>query len=240
MQLEQIGSTSREDYDLLKNPGQLSSSAICRRLDMSWRDIVAHIGLKPARVLLPKEELLKVLEVEFERLGSFKKEVYREKRNKKQFPAPRVLTNHLEMSWAEIIKACGASKIREHVADDVSDQELIDEYKKISAEFGQPATIEELKKSTAYTYEIYRQHFGTIGQLRKACEFKVKTKRATPVITKDDCKRELLGIYRKYGRVSYSQVKEKSAISMSTIIRKFHTTKINEIWEEVLKDKNKE
>ncbi|WP_307435258.1 hypothetical protein [Bacillus sp. V2I10] len=87
MQLERIGSTSREDYDLFKNPSQLSSSAICRRLDMSWRDIVAHIGLKPARVLLPKEELLKVLEDEFERLGSFKKEVYREKRNKKQFPA---------------------------------------------------------------------------------------------------------------------------------------------------------
>ncbi|WP_307435256.1 homing endonuclease associated repeat-containing protein [Bacillus sp. V2I10] len=120
----------------------------------------------------------------------------------------------------------------------MSDQELIDEYKKISAEIGQPATIEELKKSTAYTNEIYRQHFGS--QLRKACGFKVKTKRATPVITKDDCKRELLGIYRKYGRVSYSQVKEKSTISMSTIIRKFHTTKINEIWEKVLTDENKE
>ncbi|MFI9225259.1 homing endonuclease associated repeat-containing protein [Peribacillus frigoritolerans] len=236
-ELKRIGSTNREDYDLLKNPGQLSSSAICRRLELSWREIVAQIGLKPARVLLPKKELLKALESEFERLGSFKKEVYREKRNKQQFPAPRVLIEHLEMSWAQIIKACGATEIREYVADDVSNQELIDEYKKISAKFGQPATIEELKKSTAYTYEIYRQHFGTIGQLRNVCGFKVETKRATPVITKVDCKRELLEIYRKYGRASYSQLQEKSTISMSTMIRKFHTTKINEIWDEVLKDK---
>lgn len=74
--------------------------------------------------------MLKALESEFERLGSFKKEVYREKRNKQQFPAPRVLIEHLEMSWAQIIKACGATEIREYVADDVSNQELIDEYKK--------------------------------------------------------------------------------------------------------------
>lgn len=94
-----------------------------------------------------------------------------------------------------------------------------------------------IEKSTAYTYEIYRQHFGTIGQLRNVCGFKVETKRATPVITKVDCKRELLEIYRKYGRASYSQLQEKSTISMSTMIRKFHTTKINEIWDEVLKDK---
>lgn len=236
-ELERIGSTNQEDYDLLKNPDQLSSSAICRRLNANWREIIAQIGLKPARVLLPKKELLKAIEGEFKRLGSFKKEVYRDKRNKQQFPNPRVLTDHLEMSWVEIIKACGSEDVKENMADTVSDEELIREYKELSKSLGKPATIEELKNCTAYTYEIYRQHFGTIGQLRAACGFKMETKRGNSIITKNDCKKELLGIYRKYGRVSYSQLKEISTISISTMIRKFHTTKINEIWDETLKDK---
>lgn len=128
--------------------------------------------------------------------------------------------------------------ITEFATDNVSDEELINEYKAISKVFGRPATVEEIKCATNYSFELYRQHFGTIGELRKACGFKWKTKRGTPVITKEDCERELKAIYNKHERLSYSQLTEKSAISMSTMFRRFHTTKINEIWDEVLNERN--
>jgi hypothetical protein len=235
-ELLRIGTTNREKYDLLRGKGSISSSQVCRRLKASWHDIVLEVGLKPERYLLPPEDMLEALKGEFKRLGSYTKAVYIESRNKQIFPHPRVLTKHLNMSWKEITKVCGRKDTTEFVADNVSDEELINEYKELSKNFGKPATVEELKSTTVYTYEIYRQHFGTIGELRQACGFKEKTKRSTRIITKGDCERELKAIYSKYGRLSYSELKKISTISLSTMFRKFHTTKINEIWDEVLKN----
>ncbi|MCT1389827.1 hypothetical protein M4D76_16145 [Peribacillus frigoritolerans] len=239
-ELLRIGSSNRASYDQLKKTGNLSSSQISRNLGLSWREIVKDLGLKPERELSPPNEMLTALKGEFKRLQSFKKEDYKKHRNKEQFPYPGVLTKHLGMTWAEITQACGCLDTKESIKDNVSDEDLIKEYKEMSKEMGKPATIEELKKTTEYSYDIYRQHFGTIGQLREACGFKVKTKRAAPIITKDDCVRELRAIYNKNGRLTYNQLKDKSTISLSTIFRKFHTTKINEIWEEVLKTKKTE
>lgn len=234
-ELLRIGTTNREKYDLLKAKGNISSSQISRRLKASWRDIVLEVGLKPERYLLPPEDMLKALKSEFERLGNYTKTFYMENRNKQDFPYPGILTKHLNMSWTEITKACGRKDIIEFVPDNVSDEELIDEYKKISKNFGKPATVEEIKRSTTYSYDIYRQHFGTIGELRRLCGFEGKTKKTTLIITKEDCERELKSIYNKYGRLTYSELKKVSTISLSTMFRKFHTTKINEIWDRILK-----
>jgi hypothetical protein len=228
-ELLRIGTTNREKYDLLKEKGSISSSQVCRRLKASWYDIVLEVGLKSERHLLPPEDMLVALIGEFKRLGSYTKAVYIESRNKQTFPHPRVLTRHLNMSWADITKSCGRKDTIEFVADNVSDEELIDEYKKLSKNLGKPATVEELKSATVYSYDIYRQHFGTMGELRRVCGFKENTKRSTPIITKEDRERELKGIYSKYGRLTYSELKKVSTISLSTIFRKFHTTKINEI-----------
>jgi hypothetical protein len=46
------------------------------------------------------------------------------------------------------------------MADNVSDEDLIHEYK-------------EFISTSVYTNELYRQHLGTIGELRKACGFKL-------------------------------------------------------------------
>lgn len=235
-ELLRIGTTNREKYDLLKGKGNISSSQVCRRLKSSWHDIVLKVGLKPERYLLPPEDMLKALNSEFKRLGNYTKIFYIENRNKQNFPHPRILTKHLNMSWADITKACGRKDIIEFVPDNVSDKELIDEYKKISKNFGKPATVEELKSMTTYSYDIYRQHFGTIGELRRLCGFEGKVKNSTPIITKEDCERELKSIYNKHGRLTYSELKKVSTISLSTMFRKFHTTKINEIWDRVLKN----
>ncbi|MFP3471241.1 hypothetical protein R0J90_14465, partial [Micrococcus sp. SIMBA_144] len=100
--------------------------------------------------------------------------------------------------------------------DDVTDEELIDEYKSLSKALEKPATVRELQSATIYSYDIYRQHFGTIGELRKASGFKEKTKNPTPIITKEDCIKELQLLHDKHGQLSYNLLKEKSNISLST------------------------
>lgn len=230
-----IGSTNQSDYDSLRKDGQLHSTSICRRLKTSWREIVANIELKPARVLLPYDEMLRALKGEFERLGSYKKPIYDEKRNKKVFPHSRTLTQYLDMSWIEITKKCGRIDVPEYIRDNVSDNELIHEYKVLSKQLGKPATVKELKSATAYSFEVYRQHFGTMEDLRKACGFNVKMKGSKQVITITDCERELKAIYKKHGRLSFSELQKVSSISISTIFRKFRTTKINEVWDEIIK-----
>ncbi|MFP7461147.1 hypothetical protein SFC52_21300 [Niallia circulans] len=42
---------------------------------------------------------------------------------------------------------------------------------------------------TIFSYGIYRQHFGTIGQLRKRFGSIIQTKRAKLIITKKDCEK---------------------------------------------------
>jgi Mn-dependent DtxR family transcriptional regulator len=45
-ELLRIGSTKQRDYDLLKKKGQVFSTAICRRLKLSWPEAVEQTGVK--------------------------------------------------------------------------------------------------------------------------------------------------------------------------------------------------
>jgi hypothetical protein len=233
-ELQRIGSSSADVYNELRKNGHLHSRSICRRLNMTWSEVLSKIGFKPTRALLPREEMLKALKKEFKRIGSFKKSDYIEKRNKKLFPYPRVLTKYLNMTWIEITIACGRNSESFFDGHDVTNNDLIQEYKLLSKKLGRPATVNELKEATNYTFEIYRQRFGTMGELRRACHLDDQTQTVNPIISKSTCERELKKIYQKHGRLSYNQLKEISPISMSTIFRRFKTTKINEIWDEII------
>lgn len=43
IELTRIGSTNQRDYDLLKKKGQVYSTTICRRLKLSWPEVVKLI-----------------------------------------------------------------------------------------------------------------------------------------------------------------------------------------------------
>jgi Mn-dependent DtxR family transcriptional regulator len=45
-ELLRIGSTKQRVYDLLKKKGQVLSTAICRRLKLSWPEVVEQTGVK--------------------------------------------------------------------------------------------------------------------------------------------------------------------------------------------------
>jgi hypothetical protein len=45
-ELLRIGSTKQTEYDLFKRKGQVLSTTICRRLKLSWPDVVAKADIK--------------------------------------------------------------------------------------------------------------------------------------------------------------------------------------------------
>ncbi|MDR7002787.1 hypothetical protein [Neobacillus niacini] len=45
-ELLRIGSTKQRDYDLLKRKGQVLSTTICRRVKLSWVEVVEQTGIK--------------------------------------------------------------------------------------------------------------------------------------------------------------------------------------------------
>lgn len=97
-ELERIGTTRQATYDRKRSNAPYSTS-IMRRLGLTWREMITELGMQPQRTLLPANELIEALKEEFERIGSFHKSVYIEKRNTDQFSHPGVLTEHLGMNW---------------------------------------------------------------------------------------------------------------------------------------------
>jgi hypothetical protein len=45
-ELLRIGSINQGDYDLLKKKGQVLSTTICRRLKLTWPEVIEQTGLK--------------------------------------------------------------------------------------------------------------------------------------------------------------------------------------------------
>ena len=43
-ELIRIGSTAQRDYDLMRKKGQVYSTTICRRLKLSWPEVVKQAG----------------------------------------------------------------------------------------------------------------------------------------------------------------------------------------------------
>ena len=232
-ELTRLNTTTRRIYDSRRSSEKVCSQTVCKYLGVTWREAVSLAFPQPKVELLPKEEQLKVLKEEFERIGSYKKRVYAENRNKEKLPNPDLLCEYLNMSWREITNACGALNVIENINDSATDEDLIIEYKTLSEHFGRPLTIRELNNHTKYSFDIYIQHFGTISELKTRCGYEVRIK----TITKEECTQELIRIYKEQDKVlTYDEVIEHSKISVTTILNRFQTTKIKKVWEEVLKD----
>lgn len=234
-ELIRLNTVTKRIYDSERRSGQYCSQTTCKYLGMNWREVVSLVfSQSEAEMLLPKEEQLSALKEEFERLGSNKKRIYSQNRNKEKYPNPDLLCKHLEMSWREITRACDQMNNVEGINVAATDEDLIKEYKSLSDKYGRPLTIQELSKNTIYSFDTYKSHFGTISKLKLMCGYEVR-KAYKRTITKEECIQELASLYKKRGKVlTFDEIVEHSNISMTTILERFNTTKIKEVWDEVL------
>ncbi|MDR2880134.1 MAG: hypothetical protein LBV03_09490 [Fusobacteriales bacterium] len=120
-----------------------------------------------------------------------------------------------------------------------TNDELIELYKGFSRKIGKienGATLRDLKNyGFPYSKSVISNRFTSINNLRKLSGFNI-TKEVIPKYNKQGLIIMLYKNYKKYGRkLSQTEIdKEETLPSPSTIFYYFQTTKITEVWNEVL------
>ncbi|EJR97986.1 MULTISPECIES: hypothetical protein [Bacillus] len=234
--LEKKDVKTAEIYDANKGDLHYTSETLRKKFNLAFPQIVVKSGLYDLNnhlKYIPKEIIYEQLNQEFERIGSTRKSIYNSKRNKSRFPYSDTLKIRLNQSWPEILLCCNQlSEVKKY--DEISKELLKDEYKMISKKLGRAATIRELTDWTVFSFDIYRQYFSTMKILKEECGFRHDYKGGKKPIELSMCKEELVRLYKKYNRrLTYNELKEESQISISTLFRRFETTKINVIWNQI-------
>ncbi|MDM5460175.1 hypothetical protein [Bacillus cereus] len=234
--LEKEDVKTAEVYDAKKGDLHYTSETLRKKFNLAFPQIVVKSGLYDLNnhlKYISKEIIYEQLNQEFERIGSTRKGIYNSKRNKKRYPYSDTLKIRLNQSWPEILLCC-KQLIEVKKYDEISKEVLRNEYKMISKKLGRAATIPELTDQTAFSFDIYRQYFSTMKKLREECGFRHEYKGGKKPIELSMCEKELVRVYKKYNRrLTYNELKEESQISISTLFRRFETTKINDIWNQI-------
>ena len=225
-EFKRLGTTSYNVYQS-KRKNHLPSGHIIRKKlgNISWEDVVQLCGFKPANIQWNKDRMLSLARSkgkrltfkELDELGLHADAIYN------HFGTIENFYNELGWEYEE----------REFYID-VTNDELLKEYDDLCKDLGSIATIKEIDEFSKYPSELYRSRFGTINEVRKTLGYEYYKDPRT--ITKEDCMRAMLNIYSKYGRLPYSKLDEKLTMHIRTVLRKFGTTSIKQVWEEVIEE----
>ena len=115
---------------------------------------------------------------------------------------------------------------------DVANDELLTAYDGLCKTIGKIATAKDINAFGEYPFELYRSRFGSINELRRLTGYKNYVD--PRIISKEVCMKEMLLIYAKHGRISYSMLEKTLPFHLRTLLRKFGTTSIKDVWKEVI------
>ena len=132
-----------------------------------------------------------------------------------------------------------------------TDKELLNLYMKVSKKLGKEeegATAQELEDELGFSPGIFSIRFGGLNNLRKILNLRERNE-GTLRYTKEEIKKKLLEKYKEYGRILTVRELKKMHKKLNeeenwifpgdtTILKYFQTTKMSEVWKEVLKDSN--
>ena len=145
-------------------------------------------------------------------------------------------------SWNMFLKYMGEEP--NHVITSVThtNEELIELYRKLSIKIGKErygATSRDLKEHNfPYSKSVLASRFTSLNHLRKIAGFEIK-REITPKYSKQGIKLMLYTKYKKYGRkLTQTEIAENDSLpNPSSIFYYFQTTKISDVWREVLNEK---
>ena len=143
-------------------------------------------------------------------------------------------------SWNKFLKLMNETKIYNTSKVIHTEEELLDMYRKYSfklmkEEYG--ASAKDLRDSDfPYSIEVLLVRFGSMNNLRKLAGFKERNP-GKSIYTKTELKEILYKKYVEKERIlTQRELKEDKDIpSLGTFLRYFQTTRISEVWAEVLK-----
>ena len=147
-------------------------------------------------------------------------------------------------SWNKFLKLMNEAEIYNISKVIHTKEELVEMYIKYSRESGKSeygASEKDLRDTDfPYSSEILLVRFGNMNNLRRLAGFKTK-KSGRTIYTKAELGDILYKKYKEKGRrLTQSELrKERDIPVLNTYLRYFQTTKMSEVWEEVLGNKEK-
>lgn len=228
-EFERLGTTNLMVYDKNRKDHLPSSHIVRKQLGgLTWEEVVILCGFQPVTFQWSKEKILSLVKKENKKL------TYKEIKN--LGISASVIKNHFK-TFKDFYEALGWKYEERPVYEDVTNDELLKGYEELSKSLGKPATLRDLSELSEYPSELYRSRFGTVSNVRKMLGYDYKVDPRT--ITKEMCMREMLLIYENYGRVKYSDLEKMLPFHSRTMLRKFGTTSIKQVWKEVTKEYEK-
>lgn len=122
----------------------------------------------------------------------------------------------------------------------VSDDELLKMYYKFYFSSGRVPTQKDLDSSNEiYNAEVFLERFETMSNLRRLSGVP-QIKVTSSTISKDEIKRELISIFKNFGKTTSRRLSELSPYGIATILTSFNTSNLSDIWKEIENELNKE
>lgn len=147
-------------------------------------------------------------------------------------------------TYDEIIRKSGISEkeinsvksvVNVHDVVQETKEELLQKYITYSEKIGRPATYDDIINSNEMHHPgVYMMRFGSMGELKAKAGYNTKVKSYLEE-DKERIKYALKKLYvERDRRLTIEEInKSKKLPHSTTIMRKFHTTKINDVWSEI-------
>lgn len=229
----EINRINTNNFNVYKNErSEKSPSAyyLTRRFNCTWNDLLQMIGKKGMILKLDKEETIQLFK---EYMAKYKHvPTFSELEAK-----ARDIYNGIQLTWSSYTAFCEEIGVEppfvKSDAVTASDEELLKMYYDFYLKLGRTPTSKDLDRSDEiYSYDIYSIRFGEIDNVRRLAGVP-ELYRSAVKVTKDDVERELLNIYKNHGRVTNKQLQKLLPFSVTTVCRKYKTTKLSEVWAEI-------
>lgn len=211
---------------------------IGKRLNMKWNDILKFIGVDEDKILfkrIDKEDCIRILQVLNKNLG-------------KVPSAQDLMINGYKIhsfekhfgSFNNALKFVGLIPRKTPVKVKESKQELLRQYIRLSQILGRPANYYDIEKTVwMYNPSVYTIRFGGMRGLKKAAGFNpyhIDNRK----YTKDKVSRLLINNIIENKKVPSTKelLENENLPSYATILTHFNTTKISEVWKQLIDGKN--
>lgn len=234
-ELERIGSTTIIDYKNNRRNNTPSEKFLRYRLNMKWNEMLKLLDLKVNVEQRSKEEWLNLLRAAADNLGKTPSiyELYDYGLNESVYKLNFG-------SYNNAVKLAGLEPNAIMLTVTETDDELLEMYIDLCKRLAKVATAKDISHYLKYSSDVFAVRFGGINNLRRLAGYEIYS--FNRKYTKSEIKNKLAEVYKRYNkRLTKRELQELSKAneefpSISTIMRYFQTTKMNEVWEQVEKD----
>lgn len=226
-EIHRINTNNSNVYKMERSEGSPSYSYLKKRFNCTWNTLMQLIGRRGIVQGFDKVETLKLFE-EFVATHNYVPTL--NELEKKE----RSIYNGIQANWARYKDFCDDVGVEPPFvkpdAVTASDEDLLTMYYEYYLELGRVPTSKDLDNSDEiYNYDVYALRFDTIDNVRRLSGVP-EINQAQSRITKEDVERAMLSVYRKYGRVTNKRLAELLPMGLTTVCRKYKTTKISDVW----------